>query len=302
MDIYLPIAGLSENVFTLLGLGGAIGVLSGLFGVGGGFLLTPLLIFLGIPPPVAVGSGANQVLGASVSGVIAHWRRRSLDIRMGTILLAGGLVGSTLGVQLFAWLKALGQVELAIQLGYVVLLGVIGGFMFVESAAFVFRRNPATGRRRMRTHTLLHRLPWKMRFPRSRLYISVVPPVLVGVAVGLLSAIMGVGGGFIMVPAMIYLLKMPVGVVAGTSLFQIMFVTANVTFLQATTNQAVDVVLSVLLLIGGVIGAQVGARMGRKLPGDHMRFLLALIVLGVAIKLGIDITFRPEDLFELQRT
>jgi len=154
----------------------------------------------------------------------------------------------------------------------------------------------------MRTHTLLHRLPWKMRFPRSRLYISVVPPVLVGVAVGLLSAIMGVGGGFIMVPAMIYLLKMPVGVVAGTSLFQIMFVTANVTFLQATTNQAVDVVLSVLLLIGGVIGAQVGARMGRKLPGDHMRFLLALIVLGVAIKLGIDITFRPEDLFELQRT
>lgn len=300
MDIYLPVAGVSENILLLLGLGGGIGFLSGLFGVGGGFLLTPLLIMMGIPPAVAVGSGANQVLGASVSGTLAHWKRGTVDVRMGVILLIGGLVGSTLGVWLFAWLKAQGQVELVISLSYVLLLGTIGGMMMIESLSVILRKGGGrVTRRKLHSHSLLHRLPGKMRFPRSRLYISVVPPLLVGMAVGVLSAIMGVGGGFIMVPAMIYLLQMPTQVVVGTSLFQIVFVTANVTFMQATTNQAVDVVLAVMLLFGGVIGAQFGSRFGRKLNGDQMRFLLALMVLGMGLKLAVDLMVTPEDTFAL---
>lgn len=302
MSMYLPVAGVTENILVLLMLGGSIGFLSGLFGVGGGFLLTPLLIMMGVPAPVAVGSGANQVLGASVSGMLAHWRRGTVDVRMGVILLIGGLVGSTAGVYLFAWLKQTGQVELVINLSYVLLLGVIGSLMLIESSrALLKRRAPMVSRHKLHSHGLLHRLPFKMRFPRSRLYISVIPPALVGFAVGALSAIMGVGGGFIMVPAMIYLLQMPAEVVVGTSLFQIVFVTANVTFMQARTNQAVDVILSVLLLIGGVIGAQWGATLGRRLRGDQMRFLLALLVLGMGIKLIFDITLTPSDLYSLAR-
>lgn len=300
MSIYLPIAGVTENILVLLMLGGSIGFLSGLFGVGGGFLLTPLLIMMGVPAPVAVGSGANQVLGASVSGMLAHWRRGTVDVRMGVILLIGGLVGSTAGVYVFAWLRALGQVELVINISYVLLLGVIGSLMLIESSrALLKRRAPLVSRHKLHSHGLLHRLPFKMRFPRSRLYISVIPPALVGFAVGALSAIMGVGGGFVMVPAMIYLLQMPAEVVVGTSLFQIVFVTANVTFMQANTNQAVDVILSVLLLIGGVVGAQWGATLGRRLRGDQMRFLLALLVLSMGVKLIFDITLTPEDLFSL---
>lgn len=300
MDIYLPVAGVSENIFLLLGLGGGIGLLSGLFGVGGGFLLTPLLIMMGIPSAVAVGTGANQVLGASVSGTLAHWRRGTVDVRMGIILLIGGLIGSTLGVWLFAWLKALGQIDLVINLCYVILLGTIGGLMLIESLTVMLRRGSRKAtRRKLHSHPLLHRLPLKMRFPRSRLYISVFPPLLVGVAVGLLSAIMGVGGGFIMVPAMIYLLQMPTAVVVGTSLFQIVFVTANVTFMQATANQAVDVVLAVMLLFGGVIGAQIGSRLGQRLAGDQMRFLLALMVLGMGLKLAFDIMVTPGEPFTL---
>ncbi len=300
MSIYLPVAEVTENILLLLALGGSIGFLSGLFGVGGGFLLTPLLIMMGVPAPVAVGSGANQVLGASVSGMLAHWRRGTVDVRMGVILLIGGLIGSTAGVYLFAWLRSLGQVELAINLSYVLLLGVIGALMLIESArALLKRRAPMTPRHKLHSHGLLHRLPFKMRFPRSRLYISVIPPALVGVMVGVLSAVMGVGGGFIMVPAMIYLLQMPAEVVVGTSLFQIVFVTANVTFMQATTNQSVDVMLSLLLLVGGVLGAQWGAKIGRKLRGDQMRFMLALLVLGMGIKLVFDITLTPGDLYNL---
>jgi uncharacterized membrane protein YfcA len=255
---------------------------------------------MGVPAPVAVGSGANQVLGASVSGMLAHWRRRTVDVRMGVILLIGGLIGSTAGVYLFAWLRSLGQVELAINLSYVLLLGVIGSLMFIESTrALLKRRAPVVPRHKLHSHGLLHRLPFKMRFPRSRLYISVIPPALVGFMVGVLSAVMGVGGGFVMVPAMIYLLQMPAEVVVGTSLFQIVFVTANVTFMQATTNQSVDVMLSLLLLIGGVLGAQWGAKVGRKLRGDQMRFLLALMVLGMGIKLIFDITLTPADLYNL---
>ncbi|MDH3593462.1 MAG: sulfite exporter TauE/SafE family protein [Rhodospirillales bacterium] len=300
MQIYLPIAELSVDVFLLLGLGGAIGFLSGLFGVGGGFLMTPILIFIGIPPPVAVGTEANQIVASSVSGVLAHWRRGNVDFKMGGILLLGGLFGSTLGVWLFAILRQLGQIDLVIKLCYVTFLGVIGGLMFVESLRALGRRRRATAARdKMHKHTWIHGLPLKMRFRKSKLYISALLPGGVGVLVGVLSAIMGVGGGFIMVPAMIYLLGMPTAVVVGTSLFQIIFVTANVTFLQAYANQTVDVVLAIILLTGAVIGAQFGARVGAKLRGEQLRILLALMVLVVCGKLLYDLTVTPADLYSI---
>ncbi len=299
MDIYLPIAGLSENVFAILGLGGGIGLLSGMLGVGGGFLLTPLLIQIGIPAPVAVASAANQVIGASVSGCLAHWRRGNVDFKMGLILLAGGLLGSSLGVFVFRLLDRLGQIDLTISLCYVILLGALGGLMLVESLGAVLRRvrGSRVARRSRKRHTWIHRLPFKTRFRRSRLYISALVPVGAGFFVGLLSAIMGVGGGFVMVPAMIYLIGMPTSVVVGTSLFQIMIVTANVTFLQAVTNQTVDVVLATLLLVGGTIGAQIGSRIGAKLRAEELRVLLAVMVLGMSVKVFIDLTTTPIDLY-----
>jgi uncharacterized membrane protein YfcA len=300
MQIYLPIAELSVNVFLILGLGGAIGFLSGLFGVGGGFLMTPILIFIGIPAPIAVGTEANQIVASSVSGVLAHWRRGNVDFKMGAILLLGGLLGSTLGVWLFAILRQLGQIDLVIKLCYVTFLGIIGSLMFVESLrALSRRRRAAAARGKLHKHTWIHGLPFKMRFRRSKLYISALLPAGVGVLVGVLSAIMGVGGGFVMVPAMIYLLGMPTAVVVGTSLFQIIFVTANVTFLQAYANQTVDVVLAVLLLAGAVIGAQFGARAGAKLRGEQLRILLALMVLAVCGKLLYDLTVTPADIYTM---
>ncbi len=301
MQIYLPIAETSINVFVLLGMGGGVGFLSGLFGVGGGFLMTPLLIFVGIPPTVAVATEANQIVASSVSGVLAHWRRGNVDFKMGLMLLIGGVIGSSFGVWLFSILRTMGQIDLVIKLSYVLFLGTIGGLMFVEgSRAMLRRRRQAPPKRR--THTWMHGLPFKMRFRRSRLYISGILPVGIGIFVGILAAIMGVGGGFVMVPAMIYLLGMPTSVVVGTSLFQIIFVTANATFLQATMNQTVDVVLALILLVGGVIGAQLGARAGAKLQGEHLRILLAVMVLGVCIKMGLDLVVTPSDLFSLAGT
>ena len=301
MNIYLPIAEISINIFLILGLGGAVGMLSGIFGVGGGFLMTPLLIFLGVPAAVAVGTEANQIVAASVSGVLAHWRRGNVDIKMGTILLAGGLVGSTIGVAIFASLRELGQVDLVIKLSFIVFLGIIGGLMLIESGRTIWRaRRPGGARRRLHQHYWLHGLPFKMRFRKSKLYISALLPFSVGLFVGILSAIMGVGGGFIMVPAMIYILGMPTSVVVGTSLFQIIFVTANVTFLQSVQTQTVDIVLAGLLLIGGVIGAQFGTRIGAHLKGEQLRGLLALIVLAVCLKLVWDVIITPEDLFSLE--
>jgi uncharacterized membrane protein YfcA len=301
MQIYLPVAELSVNWLLLLGLGGGVGLLSGLFGVGGGFLMTPLLIFIGVPPAIAVGSEAAQIVGASVSGVLAHWRRGNVDVRMGGVLLAGGLAGSTLGVQIFALLREAGQVDLIIALAYVVILGAIGTLMLIESVR-ALRRAQRTGtarRGKLHQHIWLHGLPLKLRFPRSKLYISAILPFAVGAFVGILAALMGVGGGFIMVPAMIYLLGMPTSVVVGTSLFQIIFVTANVTFLQAWQNQTVDIVLAVLLLAGGAIGAQIGARLGQKLRGEQLRGLMALMVLGVAVKLAFDLVSTPADPFSI---
>ncbi|MEM6478246.1 MAG: sulfite exporter TauE/SafE family protein [Pseudomonadota bacterium] len=299
MQIYLPIAEVSVNAFLLLGLGGGVGVLSGMFGVGGGFLMTPLLFFIGIPPAVAVATEANQIVASSFSGVLAHLRRRSVDLKMGTVLLIGGLVGAALGVVIFNYLKSLGQVDLLVKLCYVVFLGIVGALMFIESLNALRRARQPQARPQRRKHGLIHALPFKMRFRVSGLYISVIPPLLVGLFVGILAAIMGVGGGFIMVPAMIYLLGMPTKVVVGTSLFQIIFVTGFTTLLHATTNCTVDVVLAVLLLLGGVIGAQVGTIIGARMKAEQLRILLAGMVLLVCGQLALDLLIMPDELYSL---
>ncbi|MDC0739030.1 sulfite exporter TauE/SafE family protein [Cognatishimia sp. SS12] len=299
MQIYLPIAEVSVNAFLLLGLGGLVGVLSGMFGVGGGFLMTPLLFFIGIPPAVAVATEANQIVASSFSGVLAHFKRRTVDLRMGTVLLVGGLTGAAIGVVVFNYLKSLGQVDLLVKLCYVIFLGIIGGLMFIESLNAIRRSSKNPGAVKRKKHNWIHGLPFKVRFRVSGLYISVIPPLLVGVFVGILSAIMGVGGGFIMVPAMIYLLGMPTKVVVGTSLFQIIFVTAFTTLLHATTNYTVDMALAVLLLVGGVIGAQFGAVIGTRLKAEQLRILLAIMVLGVCLKLGLDLLIMPGELYSL---
>ncbi len=298
MQIYLPIAEVSVNAFLLLGLGGLVGILSGMFGVGGGFILTPLLFLVGIPPAVAVATGANQIMAASFSAVLAHFRRKTVDLEMGTVLLIGGLIGAALGVMVFNYLKSLGQVDLLVTLCYVVFLGVIGGMMFFESLRAI--RNTRRGvPPKRKKHGWVHRLPFKMRFRTSGLYISVIPPLLVGTSVGVLAAIMGVGGGFIMVPAMIYILGMPTKVVVGTSLFQIIFVTAFTTLLHATTNYTVDIALAVLLLVGGVIGAQFGTSIGTRMKAEQLRILLAIMVLAVCGKLAFDLLITPSELYSL---
>ena len=300
MHIYLPIAEMSVNIFLILGMGGAVGFLSGLFGVGGGFLMTPLLIFIGVPPPVAVGTEANQIVASSVSGVLAHWQRGNVDFKMGFVLLLGGFFGSSLGVILFKYLQNLGQLDLVIKLSYVIFLGIIGFLMLWESSRTIIRSRSAAARRgKLHQHNWLHGLPFKMRFRKSKLYISAILPFLIGAIIGRLSAIMGVGGGFIMVPAMIYLLGMPTSLAIGTSLFQIIFVTANVTFLQALTVQTVDILLAVLLLTGAVIGAQFGSKYSVKMKGEQLRALLALLVLGVCVKMIFDLTATPSDLYSI---
>jgi len=299
MQIYLPIAEVSVNAFLLLGLGGIVGILSGMFGVGGGFLMTPLLFFIGIPPAVAVATEANQIVASSFSGVLAHLRRKTVDLRMGTVLLIGGLVGAAIGIQIFAALREIGQVDLLVQLSYVVFLGMIGSLMFVESLNAIRRSKSPGASPKRKKHNWIHALPFKMKFRTSGLYISVIPPVLVGMAVGVLAAIMGVGGGFIMVPAMIYLLGMPTKVVVGTSLFQIIFVTGFTTIMHATTNFTVDMALAVLLLIGGVIGAQIGTRIGVRMKAEQLRILLALMVLAVSSKLALELLLQPSELFSL---
>ena len=300
MQIFLPIAEVSVNAFTLVALGGIVGLMSGLFGVGGGFLITPLLFFIGIPPAIAVATGANQVVASSFSGVLAHLRRKTVDIRMGLVLLAGGIAGSALGVGVFNLLQRVGQVELVVQLSYVVFLGLIGLTMLRESlGALIASRSAAPPRRRLHEHSWVHRLPWKMKFRASGLYISVIPPFLVGMAVGVLAAIMGVGGGFIMVPAMIYLLGMPTKVVIGTSLFQIAAVSAFTTLMHAVSSNTVDIMLAVLLIVGGVVGAQIGTHWGARLRAEQLRVLLALLVLAVCGRLALDLVLRPDDIFSL---
>ena len=301
MDIYLPIAEVSVNAPILIALGAAVGFISGLFGIGGGFLMTPVLIFLGIPPVVAVASEANHVAASSTSGVISYTRRKAVDFRMGGVLAAGGAVGSFIGVEIFRWLRLLGQADLVVALSYLIFLGVIGALMLSESVTSILRqrRGDPPKRRKDRRPPWLYGLPFKMRFPRSRLYISVIPPIALGVFVGILSAIMGVGGGFVLVPAMVYILRMPAGVVVGTSLFQIIITTSLTSVLQAGRNQTVDVVLATLLLIGGVLGAQVGARASSRFRAEELRALLALIVLAVGLRMGLGLFFTPDEPFVL---
>ena len=301
MTIYLPIAELSVNIFVILGMGAAVGFLSGMFGVGGGFLITPLLIFYNIPPVVAVATGANQVVASSVSGAITHFRRGTLDLKLGTILLIGGLAGATVGIWIFSLLRRLGQLDLIISLMYVVFLGTVGGLMLMESVNAMrrARRNEPVTLRKPGQHSWVHRLPLKMRFKKSTIYISVIPVVALGFGIGILTSIMGVGGGFIMVPAMIYLLRVPTNVVVGTSLFQIIFVTAYTTVVQATTNYSVDIVLAFILVVAGVIGAQYGVRVGQKLRGEQLRALLALLVLAVGARLAVDLVVTPADIYSI---
>jgi uncharacterized membrane protein YfcA len=300
MQIYLPIAEISVNALTLLSVGGGVGILSGMFGVGGGFLITPLLFFIGIPPTVAVATGVNQVVASSISGVLAHFKRKTVDLKMGTILLSGGLLGSTIGVWLFSVMSALGQIDLFVQLCYVLFLGIIGLLMLQESLRSL-RRSVQTNRkkRKLHTHNWVHNLPFKMKFRTSGLYISVIPPFVVGMLVGVLAAIMGVGGGFIMVPAMIYLLGMPTKVVVGTSLFQIIFVAAYTTVMHAVTSNSVDIMLALFLILGGVIGAQIGTRIGLKLKAEQLRIMLALLVLVVCGKIAVDLLWQPSELYSI---
>ncbi|MDH7786121.1 putative membrane protein YfcA [Ochrobactrum sp. 19YEA23] len=299
LGIYLPIAELSVNMLVLLSMGAAVGFLSGLFGVGGGFLITPLLIFYNIPPAIAVATGANQVIASSVSGALVHFKRRTLDIKLGLFLVAGGIVGSLLGIFVFSWLRELGQLDLIVSILYVFFLGSVGGLMLVESLRALRRVKKGGAVRRPGQHTWIHKLPFKMRFRASTIYVSIIPVLGIGFFIGLLSSVMGVGGGFIMVPALIYLLHVPTNVVVGTSLFQITFVTAFTTVMQATTNQSIDIVLAFLLMVGGVIGAQYGARAGQKLRGEQLRLLLALLVLAVALRLAFGLFVRPDNLFSI---
>ncbi|MFZ2099184.1 MAG: sulfite exporter TauE/SafE family protein [Oricola sp.] len=303
MALYLPIAEMSVNIFVLLGMGAAVGFLSGMFGVGGGFLITPLLIFYNIPPAVAVATGANQVVASSVSGVLSHFKRGTVDIKLGVVLLLGGIVGSSIGVWIFTILRRLGQIDLIVSMLYVGFLGIVGGLIMVESVRALSRARSGAvvSLRRPGAHNWVHKLPFKMRFKASKLYVSVIPVMMLGIMIGVLSAIMGVGGGFIMVPAMIYLLKVPTNVVIGTSLFQIIFVSAYTTVIQATSNHTVDAVLALLLMIGGVIGAQYGARVGQRLRGEQLRALLAALVLLVALRLGYSLFIVPDELYTVAR-
>ena len=300
LQIYLPIAEISLNIVLLLAIGGGVGLLSGLFGVGGGFLMTPLLIFIGVPPVVAVATQSNQIVASSVSGVLAHWARDNVDIKMGSVLLAGGIVGSSIGVYLFGLLRHVGQIDLVIAIAYVVTLGTVGIMMAVESLNALRRIRRMQGQpAKLHQHNWAQGLPFKMRFRKSRLYISAILPAGIGFIIGIMSAVMGVGGAFLMVPAMIYLLGMPTSIVVGTSLFQIIFVQSYVTFLQSVQNQTVDILLALILTVGGVVGAQLGGRWGARLGGEQLRLLMALLILVVAGGLLEQLVATPDDIFSI---
>jgi len=301
MNLYLPIAGNSVNCLAILGLGGAVGLLSGIFGVGGGFLMTPLLMMMGIPPTVAASSDSNQIVGASTSGTLAHFRLGNVDIKMGLLLLLGGVGGGSIGVQIIKILREMGNADFLISITYVLMLGFVGGYMFIESLQAMkkakmndFIAHPPPPKKESVYAKMLNSLPMQMDFQRSGIRLSLLMPLFLGVLVGILAAIMGVGGGFIMVPVMVYLLRMPMHVVVGTSLFQILFTCVNVTIMQATQNHTVDFVLALLLLIGSSFGAQVGAKIGKKLGGEHLKILLASLVLVVMFKMLYDLLVRPD--------
>ncbi len=298
--IYLPIAGVATSALALVGAGAAVGFLSGMFGVGGGFLITPILMFLGIPTEVAIATGANQAVATSVSGAMAQWKRGNVDIKMGVVLLVAGLVGAFLGIQLVSILRRIGQFEVFVALSYVVLLGAIGILMLIESLGAMRKSAARPGTPQPRPHhTWVHGLPFKTRFPHSKLYISVIPPTLIGAFAGILTSVMGVGGGFILVPAMVYLLNMRTSIAIGTSLFEIVFVSAAATIMQAVSMQSVDVMLAAILILSGAVGTQLGARAGANLKGEQLRLMLGLLVLMVGARVAYSLVGTPDDLFSL---
>ncbi len=298
--VYLPVAGVAVDALAVMGVGGAVGFLSGLFGVGGGFIITPLMLFLGIPTAVAVATGANQATATAVSGSMSHWQRGNIDFRIGNVLLVSGIAGSLAGTQLVGILRATGQFDVFLSLSYVILLGSLGLLMFIESVKTMRSAAKAGGNLlERRKHTIFHRLPFKIRFPRSKLYMSVIPVLVIGAFIGVLTALMGVGGGFVLVPAMVYVLKMRTNIAIGTSLYQIMFVGAFTTLSQAVFLQSVDVVLGMLLISAGVIGTQFGARAGANLKGEQLRFMLAILVLTVCARVAFDLVRSPDELYVL---
>jgi uncharacterized membrane protein YfcA len=303
VQIYLPIAELPVNVLLILFMGLAVGFISGMFGIGGGFLMTPLLIFIGIPPAVAVASVASHVAASSFSGAITYWRRSALDISLALMLLVGGLTGTTAGVWLFTLLRALGQLDLTIGLSYLILLCAVGGMMIVESVRAIMRSRAGKPAeiRRPGSHLWIHGLPLKMRFKTSKIYVSVVPVVVIGFVIGFIGAIMGIGGGFLLVPALIYLIRVPTGVVIGTSMVLTLVTMAYATIMHAATNHLVDAVLALILMIGGVIGAQFGARIGGRFSGEQLRLLLGLLVLAVGLRFAYDLVVRPAELYTVRQ-
>lgn len=301
MDIYLPIAGLSVNALMIIGLGGIVGLLTGMLGVGGGFLTTPILIFYGIPPAVAVASSATQITGTSVSGLLAYRRRKGVDYRMGAVLIAGGTVGAVAGAFLFRLLQELGQIDTAIAMLYVILLGSIGLLMARESASALGLFKPSERARAPRRHNPITAvLPMRWRFYQSGLYISPLAPLALGFVAGILTVLLGVGGGFIVVPAMIYLLGMSAQVVVGTSLMQILAVTAATTLIHSITTKSVDIVLAVLLLLGSVVGAQLGARFAQRIKPELLRLILAVVVLAVAFRMALSLGWRPAEIYTVE--
>ncbi|MBV9703268.1 MAG: sulfite exporter TauE/SafE family protein [Methylobacteriaceae bacterium] len=304
MQVYLPIAELPVDMLVILCMGAAVGFISGMFGVGGGFLMTPLLIFVGIPPAIAVATEAAQIAASSMTGSIAYWRRKALDVKLGCVLLAGGLLGTVLGVLFFNAMRRIGQLETVITLSYVMLLGGLGALMLAESLRAVVLAS--TGQRRAfrkgGKHGWYEHLPWKMHFHRSKLYISIIPILALASFIGFAGAVLGIGGGFILVPALIYVFRVPTAVVVGTSLFQILFTMIAATMLHATTNHSVDIVLAVLLIVGGVFGAQFGARAGANLRGEYFRLLLAVLVFGVGLRFAVDLFTRPPDVYGATET
>ena len=302
MEIYLPIADLPVNVFLLFAMGVAVGFISGMFGIGGGFLMTPLLIFVGISPAVAVASVASHISASSFSGVIAYWRRRAIDIALALMLLGGGIIGTAAGVYLFSLLRSIGQLDLTIGLAYLILLTIVGMMMIVESSRAIARarQGKPAELRRPGSHMWIHGLPLKMRFKQSRIYVSAIPVWLIGFLIGFIGAIMGIGGGFLLVPALIYLMRVPTGVVVGTSMLLTLVTMAGATVMHAATNHLVDAVLALILMVGGVIGAQFGARAGQRIRGEQLRMLLGLLVFMVGLRFAFDLVLRPDELFSVR--
>ena len=304
MQIYLPIADLPVNIFLLLAMGAAVGFVSGMFGIGGGFLMTPLLIFVGITPAVAVASVSSHIAASSFSGALSYWRRRAIDPSLALVLMIGGTLGTALGVATFTLLRSLGQLDLMIALSYVVLLSSVGGVMFWEGlrAMMRARQGAVATVRRPGSHVWIHGLPLKMRFKRSKIYVSVIPVIGIGLLIGFLGAVMGIGGGFILVPLLIYLLRVPTSTVIGTSMVLTLATMMIATMLHAVSNHLVDAVLALILMVGGVTGAQFGARAGQMIRGEQLRLLLGLLILAVGIRFAVELVIRPADLFTIRET